>query len=146
MLNLLKQGMTPRKLAATLAVGSVVGVIPAIGVTTILSTAVATRFRLNIAATVLVSYLVQPLQIFLAIPFIKAGIFIFGLSELSFTLDEIIAMFKVDWLAALNKLWIANLTGIAAWGIMAVPTGGILYLIILPLFKQVLPTQKEVQI
>ncbi|MCC9137435.1 DUF2062 domain-containing protein [Pontibacter silvestris] len=138
--------MTPRKLAATLAVGSVVGVIPAIGVTTILSTAVATRFRLNIAATVLVSYLVQPLQIFLAIPFIKAGIFIFGLSELSFTLDEIIAMFKVDWLAALNKLWIANLTGIAAWGIMAVPTGGILYLIILPLFKQVLPTQKEVQI
>lgn len=146
MLNLLKQGMTPRKLAATIAVGSVVGVIPAFGVTTILSTAVATRFRLNIAATVLVSYLVQPLQIFLVIPFIKAGVFIFGLSELRFSLDEIIAMFKVDWLSALSKLWLANLTGIAAWGIMAIPTGGLLYLAVLPLFKQILPEKKEVQL
>ncbi|PTX20274.1 uncharacterized protein DUF2062 [Pontibacter mucosus] len=137
--NLLRQGMTPRTLAATVAVGSVIGIIPAIGVTTLLSTAVAARFRLNIAATVLVSYLVQPLQLLLAIPFIRLGISFFGLGELRLTLAEMRAMFKADWLDAINSLWIANLAGIAAWAILSVPTGVALYFMLLPLLHRVLP-------
>jgi uncharacterized protein (DUF2062 family) len=138
-MNLLRQDMTPHKLAVTLALGSVVGVLPALGVTTVMGTALAARFRLNIAATVLVSYLVQPLQILLFIPFIKAGIVMFGLDELRFTLDEMIAMFKLDWLAALNKLWLANLAAVSAWAILAIPVGVVLYFLLLPLLKRVLP-------
>ncbi|EJF08605.1 DUF2062 domain-containing protein [Pontibacter sp. BAB1700] len=138
-LNLLRQGMTPHKLAVTVALGSVVGILPALGVTTVMGTALAARFRLNIAATVLVSYLVHPLQLLLIIPFIKMGIFMFGLDELKLTLDEMIAMFKMDWLAALNKLWIANLAAVSAWAILAVPVGGMLYLTLLPLLKRVMP-------
>ncbi|MEJ8756718.1 DUF2062 domain-containing protein [Pontibacter sp. H259] len=138
-LNLLKQGMSPGKLAATVAVGVVVGVVPAIGVATLLGTAIAARFRLNIAATVLVLYLMQPFQILLAIPFIRLGISWFGMSELRLTLDEMLAMFRTDWLDALNKLWIANLAGISAWALLAVPAGFILYFILLPVFKRVLP-------
>ncbi|WP_370523451.1 DUF2062 domain-containing protein [Pontibacter sp. Tf4] len=138
-LNLLKQGMSPQKLAATVAVGTVVGVIPAFGVTTILGTAIAARFRLNIAATVLVSYLMQPLQILLALPFIKLGIYWFGLEELQLTFSEMTAMFKNDWLDALNQLWLANLAGISAWALLAVPSGVVLYFITLPILKKVLP-------
>ncbi|QCR24919.1 DUF2062 domain-containing protein [Pontibacter sp. SGAir0037] len=136
--------MTPKKLAATVTVGTVVGVIPAFGATTVLGTAIAARFRLNIAATVLVSYLVQPLQLLLFIPFIKAGIFMFSLSELRLSLDEIVAMFKSDWLDALNMLWKANLAGISAWALLAFPSGVLLYYMLLPLFKLTLPKQKEV--
>ncbi|WP_299986182.1 DUF2062 domain-containing protein [uncultured Pontibacter sp.] len=139
-LNLLRQGMTPHKLAVTVALGSVVGILPALGVTTVMGTALAARFRLNIAATVLVSYLVHPLQLLLIIPFIKMGIFMFGLDDLKLTLDEMIAMFKMDWLAALNKLWIANLAAVSAWAILAVPVGGMLYMMLLPLLKRVMPT------
>lgn len=139
MQNLLRQGMTPRKLSATVAVGSMVGVVPAIGITTLLGTAIAARFRLNIAATVLVSYLVQPLQFLLAIPFIRLGISMFGLGELRLSLSEMQAMFKADWLDALSKLWLANLAGIAAWALLVVPTGVVLYLLLLPLFRRVLP-------
>ncbi|GAB3814918.1 DUF2062 domain-containing protein [Pontibacter rugosus] len=142
MLNLLRQGMTPRSLAATVATGTVVGIIPAIGITTFLGTAIAARFRLNIAATVLVSYLVQPLQLVLAIPFIRLGISMFGLGELRLTLAEMQVMFKTDWLDALNNLWLANLAGIAAWAMLAIPSGFILYFVLVPILKQVLPKPK----
>ncbi|WP_262888706.1 DUF2062 domain-containing protein [Pontibacter pamirensis] len=142
-LNLLRQGMTPHKLAATVAAGTVIGIMPALGLTTILCTAVAARFRLNIAATVLVSYLVQPLQLLLALPFIRMGISLFGLSELRLSLTEMQAMFKADWLHALNKLWQACLAGVSVWGLMALPLGGLLYVLLLPVLKRVLPKPQE---
>ena len=145
-LNLLQQGMTPHKLAVTVALGAVVGTVPAIGITTMMGTALAARFRLNIAATVLVSYLVQPLQLLLALPFIRTGIAMFGLAELRLSLHEITAMFKEDWLEALHKLWLANLAGISAWALMAVPGGVVLYLLMLPIFKLVLPKSKNAAI
>ena len=132
--------MSPRKLSATLAVGAVVGVIPAFGITTILGTAIAARFRLNIAATVLVSYLAQPLQILLALPFIRLGILWFGLSELHMSFDEMMAMFREDWLNALRQLWVANLAGILAWAVLAAPSGLVLYFAFLPVFKRFLPS------
>ena len=143
MTNLLKQGMTPHKLAFTVAMGAVVGVVPAIGVTTVMGTALAARFRLNIAATVLISYLMQPLQIILIIPFARLGIFMFGLQELRFSLNEITALFREDWLNALNLLWKANLAAVASWALLAIPVGFVLYLLVLPLLIRFMP--KRVQ-
>lgn len=139
MLNLLRQGMTPHKLAVTVALGSVVGILPALGVTTVMGTALAARFRLNIAATVLITYLVHPLQLLLLIPFIRAGIFLFGLDDLKLTLDEMITMFRLDWLAALNKLWLANLAAVSAWAVLAIPVGVVLYFMLLPILHRFLP-------
>ena len=139
--NLLKQGMTPQKLAVTVAIGTVVGVVPAIGVTTVVCTALAARLRLNIAATVLVSYLMQPLQILLIIPFAKMSIYLFGLEDLRFSLQEITAMFRADWLTALGMIWKANLAAVASWGLIAVPAGILLYLLMLPLLVKFMPRQ-----
>lgn len=144
MLNLLRQGMTPRKLASTVAVGAVVGIMPVLGFTTVLSTAIAARFRLNIAATVLVSYLVQPLQLLFALPLIRIGISLFGLSELRLSFEEIQALFRNNWLEALQKLWLATLAGVSVWALMALPLGCMLYLLLLPVFKRVLPKPLEV--
>ncbi|WP_299821729.1 DUF2062 domain-containing protein [uncultured Pontibacter sp.] len=137
--NLLKQGMTPHKLAVTVALGTVVGVVPAFGLTTVLGTALAARFRLNIAATILISYLMQPLQLLLIIPFARLGVFIFGLQELRFSLDEMTSMFQADWLMALDLLWKANLAAVACWALLALPIGGLLYLLSLPLLIKFLP-------
>lgn len=136
--------MTPHKLAVTVSLGTIIGIIPALGISTVVGTALAARFRLNIAATILVSYLVQPLQILFFIPFIKAGIYIFGLTELRLSFDEIVSMFKADWLSALHMLWQANLAAVSAWAIMAVPTGLILYFLLLPVLKVCLPKQAPV--
>jgi uncharacterized protein (DUF2062 family) len=143
-MNLLKQGMTPHKLAVTVALGAIIGVVPLVGATTIMGTAIAARFRLNIAATVLVSYLMQPLQIILVIPFVKMGVFLFGLQELKLSLSEIMAMFKADWLETLNALWKANLAAVSAWALLALPAGAVLYIVLLPLFRRFLPKPVEV--
>ena len=142
--NLLKQGMTPQKLAVTFALGTVVGVVPAIGVTTVMGTALAARFRLNIAATILITYLMQPLQILLIIPFAKMGIYLFGLQELRFSLSEITAMFKADWLHAIGILWKANLAAVASWALIALPVGVLLYFALLPLLIKFMPKKAEV--
>ncbi|MDX5443754.1 MAG: DUF2062 domain-containing protein, partial [Hymenobacteraceae bacterium] len=52
LLDLLKQGLTPEKLSLTVAIGAVVGLIPVFGVTTVFSTLLALRLRLNVAGTV----------------------------------------------------------------------------------------------
>lgn len=136
--------MTPHKLATTVAVGTVVGIIPTFGLATILGTAIAARFRLNVAATILIVYLVQPLQLIFFLPFIKAGIYVFGLSELKLSLDEITMLFKTDWLEALQMLWIADLVGILVWVFVAVPVGFGLYFVMLPVLRRVLPKPIEV--
>lgn len=142
MRNLLQQGMTPKKLAATVAVGAVVGIMPAFGFTTVVSTALAARLRLNIAATVLISYLVQPLQLLLLLPFVQLGVLLFGLGELELSIAEMQAMFRADWLNALQQLWVANLAAVSVWAMAALPTGTVLYLGLFPLFKKVLPAQQ----
>ncbi len=116
-----------------------IGIIPALGTTTILVTLVAARLRLNIGASILISYLMQPLQLLLLIPYARAGILLFNLEELRFSLDEITFMFKADWLEALQKLWLANLVAVVAWLLLALPTGAMLYYLLHPVLKRTLP-------
>jgi hypothetical protein len=64
-IKLLCQGLSPERLALSVAVGIAVGVFPIFGTTTMLCAPVAILFRLNIPAVQLVNYLVFPLQILL---------------------------------------------------------------------------------
>ena len=72
-INLLRQGITPEKIALSLAIGICLGVFPLLGSTTILCTLAAILFRLNLPAIQLVNYFVYPLQLALLIPFIRLG-------------------------------------------------------------------------
>lgn len=65
---LLSQGITPEKIALSLAIGIVLGVFPVLGSTTLLCAAAAMVFRLNLPAIQLVNYIVYPLQLALFVP------------------------------------------------------------------------------
>ena len=54
-LQLLTQGITPEKIALSLAFGIMLGVFPVLGTTTLLRFAAALIFRLNLAAVQLVN-------------------------------------------------------------------------------------------
>jgi|SRR5688572_20799518 len=140
-LDLLKAGITPEKLSITIALAAVIGVIPAIGVATILGTLIATRFKLNAPVMLLISYFMNPVQVLIAFPLIKLGIYLFGGAQLHYTFDQMLALVKKDWLTALDKLWVANLLGIAAWALLAVPAIVAIYYSMLPLFRRVVRTQ-----
>src|SRR5579863_6612431 len=76
-IDLLKQGVTPEKIALTIALGLTLGVTPVIGSTTMLCTLAAVTLRLNLPAIMLVNGAVYPLQLTLLIPFLRAGAWIF---------------------------------------------------------------------
>ena len=63
-INLLLQGVTPEKIALSVACGAVLGVFPILGSTVILCTAATFLFRLNFVAIQISNYLIYPLQLF----------------------------------------------------------------------------------
>jgi hypothetical protein len=69
----LLEGLSPRRLALTLALGFVLGCLPLVGITTGLCVVVAVAFRLNFAAIQAANYAALPFQIALIVPFARLG-------------------------------------------------------------------------
>jgi uncharacterized protein (DUF2062 family) len=69
----LAQGMSPRRLALTLALGFAIGCIPVIGIPTVLCASVALALRLNLPAIQAANYVAMPLQFALIVPFMHLG-------------------------------------------------------------------------
>jgi uncharacterized protein (DUF2062 family) len=114
-LALLTQGITPQKIALSLAFGIVLGVFPVIGSTTALCAAVALIFGLNLPAIQLVNYLVYPMQLFLLIPFIRMGEKLFRAAPLPLSLAQIVAMVRSDLPHAVGALWLAEVHAVCGW-------------------------------
>lgn len=144
MLALAKQGFTPHQLALTISLGVGFGVIPFIGLTTVLCTFWALRLRLNVAFTILLGYLMQPLQLALYVPFVDLGQYIFPVTPIPFSLTKLTQMFQADWLMALQQVWVANLVGILAWLFCFVPFGLALYFSSKKVLHRVLPAPQVV--
>lgn len=69
----LSQGISPRRLALTLALGFAVGCIPVVGIPTLLCAALALALRLNLPAIQAANYIAMPLQLLLIVPFVRLG-------------------------------------------------------------------------
>src|SRR5205823_6730685 len=82
-LDMLRQGITPERIALSIALGGVLGVFPVLGSTTILCAAAAFVLRLNLAAMQVVNLLVYPLQLLLFLPFLQAGSRITGAARIT---------------------------------------------------------------
>jgi uncharacterized protein (DUF2062 family) len=70
LLRVLRGGVTPRRLAWSLALGMVVGINPSVGLTTLLVVLVAWSFGLSKLASLIGTHVVAPLHLLLFIPFI----------------------------------------------------------------------------
>jgi uncharacterized protein (DUF2062 family) len=69
----LLQGISPRRLALTLALGCAIGCIPLVGIPTLLCAALALALKLNLPAIQAANYAVMPLQLLLIVPFVRLG-------------------------------------------------------------------------
>jgi len=69
----LRQGISPRRLALTLALGFAIGCIPVVGLPTLLCALLALVLRLNLPAIQAANYAVMPLQLVLIAPFVRMG-------------------------------------------------------------------------
>jgi uncharacterized protein (DUF2062 family) len=72
-LHWLSQGISPRRLALTLALGFAIGCIPVVGIPTLLCAGLAVTLRLNLPAIQAANYAAMPLQLALIVPFVRMG-------------------------------------------------------------------------
>lgn len=125
----LRQGATPRKLAIACAMGCVISIFPVFGTTTLLCFLVAIAFRLNIVVIQTVNYLLTPIQVVMLIPFMQGGIFLFGLSNVSLEVNDLLFRFKNDFGTVFQELGGVVLSGIAVWVLVAIPLFFMLFFI-----------------
>jgi len=128
-ITLLKQGITPEKIALSLACGIVVGVFPVMGSTTLLCGAIALAFRLNQPAIQVVNYLMYPVQLLLIVPFIRAGKFLLRQPQQTLSLKVMLVMVQTDLRHSIHYFWQAALQGIFAWTLCAPLAIAVLYLV-----------------
>jgi uncharacterized protein (DUF2062 family) len=133
-IGLLKQGMTPEKIALGLALGIVLGIFPVIGMTTLLCTFAALLFRVNLPAIQVANYLAAPLQLALLLPFYRAGEWLFHAPRLPLSVKEIAALIEKDMFGAMTFLWDTTLHAVVAWTLIA----PVLVLLFYHLFKPAL--------
>lgn len=77
LLRQLRGGVTPRRLAWSLALGMVIGINPSVGLTTLLVVILAWAFGLSQIASQIGSHVVAPLHVLLFLPFIELGVYLF---------------------------------------------------------------------
>ena len=112
---LLTQGITPEKIALSLAFGIVLGIFPVLGSTTVLCAVAALVFGLNLPAIQLVNYLIYPMQLFLLVPFVRMGEKLFRVAPLPLSLGQILTMVRTDLPHAVATLWRTEVHAISAW-------------------------------
>lgn len=122
----LQQGMSPRRLALTIAVGFAVGCIPVIGIPTVLCAALAMVLRLNLPAIQAANYAAMPLQLMLIVPFVRLGGWLFGNHYVASSTP----ILHLGVLGAGEKLgWMAG-QALFAWLVVAVPAVALITLVL----------------
>lgn len=133
----LRLGITPTKIALTLALGTVLGLFPIWGVTTLLCAVAALWLRLNQPLIQAVNYLLSPLHLLLLLPFYRAGEVLFRQPPVPlFSVSELIERFRASPLQFFVDYGLVGLYGIVVWLLVAVPLAWVLYVGAKPLVQR----------
>lgn len=116
-----QQGLTASEVTKAIIVSLLFTVFPVFGVTTILLTLMAIKFKLNLPIMVIVSYLTTPLQFIFFLPFIHIGETIFNMNHTLLTVQEIKNAYDVSFLNTINALLFELICGVSGWLLVAFP-------------------------
>jgi uncharacterized protein (DUF2062 family) len=140
-LDLLRQGITPEKIALSVALGAAIGVFPALGTTTALCAIAALVLRLNLPAIQIVNYFVYPAQIALLLPFFRLGEKMFRAKHLPLSIAQIHEMIHVGTWNTIRSLWTTTWHAIVVWTLLAPIFVAVAYAILTPLLRRALRHQ-----
>jgi len=134
LMDLLRIGATPERLAWSIAAGVLIGVNPVLGSTTVLALAVASVFRLNYIASQLGNHLMYPVQLLLLPVWITLGSRLFGTPGLRMGRHEIMLEVKHHPWQTTKALWTWEWHALIVWVFFA----AILMPLLVMAFKPVL--------
>ncbi len=138
LVGLLDQGLTPEKIALSIALGAAIGVFPALGTTSGLCAVAALVFRLNLPAIQIVNYLMYPVQIALLLPFFRVGEKVFGAKHLPLSVTQIYEMLHASIWTTIALLWTTTWHAIVIWVLLTPFFVLIVYGVLAPLLSRAL--------
>ena len=127
----LRQGISPRRLALTLALGFAIGCLPVVGIPTALCAVLALTLGLNQPAIQAANYAAMPLQILLIVPFLRLGRWLLSAGPLPGNAlhGPTLELLRTSGHLAGQAL--------AAWLLVAVPAVLVLTICLTPLLRRV---------
>ncbi len=131
----LTQGLSPEKIALTVAVGLTIAINPVVGTTTILCFAAAWALRLNQPIIQAINWSSYALQLLLIFPFIRLGEKIFRAEPETHTLQELVAMARADTIGTITMLGATIGHAVVAWMAVAPLLVAAIYFGARPLFR-----------
>jgi uncharacterized protein (DUF2062 family) len=134
--NQIRQGITPEKIALTIAPGLLLSIFPILGATTLLCGLVGYALRLNQPIIQLVNYLAYPLQLALLIPFYRAGEHLLGRDPVPLNIPLLFERFVANALQFLRDFGMIAVGGIVVWLLVAPFAGAALYFTVRPLLRR----------
>lgn len=104
LLRQLRGGVTPRRLAWSLALGIVIGINPSVGLTTVLVVMLAWIFGLNQIASQIGVHAMTPFHLVLFLPFIELGVHLFHTRRLPLSRRQIEHLSHHPW-RLIHEIW-----------------------------------------
>ena len=144
-LDQLKTGSTPDKIAEAVVAGILIGIFPVLGTTTLLAGLCGYLFKYNQIVIQSVNYLVYPLQIIMIPIYMKIVSLFFDVGNVPLRPDLVVAKFKESPKEFFQLYGLVGLYSILLWAIGAV----VLFFILKPIIKSVinrLQSKKETNI
>jgi uncharacterized protein (DUF2062 family) len=118
LLRQLRGGVTPRRLAWSLALGMVLGINPSVGITTLLVIVLAWVFGLNQVASQIGSSVVAPFHLLLFLPFVDLGVYLFHTRRLPLDRRQLEHLSRHPWLLV-RSIWQWEWHALIVWGLVA---------------------------
>ena len=118
LLRMLRGGVTPRRLAWSLALGIVLGINPSVGLTTLIVITLAWIFGLNQVASQIGAHAMAPIHLLLFIPFIELGVHLFHTRRLPMDRRQIEHLSHHP-LKLFREIWQWEWHALIVWGVVA---------------------------
>jgi uncharacterized protein (DUF2062 family) len=135
--SLLLEGISPQRLALTLALGFVLGCIPLVGIPTGLCAILALVFRLNLPAIQAANYAAMPFQLALVVPLVRLGGKMAPLTHASLDLAALTHSPLQMFAHASTQLGLLAGQALLAWLVLAIPVAAILTLALTGVLRRV---------
>lgn len=118
LLRLLRGGVTPRRVAWSLALGIVIGINPSVGLTTLVVILLAWMLGLSQIASQIGVHAVAPFHLLLFIPFVELGVHLFHTRRLPLSRQQIEHLSHHPW-RLVRDIWQWEWHALIVWGIVA---------------------------
>ena len=129
LLRQLRGGVTPRRLAWSLALGIVIGINPSVGLTTVVVVMLAWTLGLSQVASQIGAHAVAPIHLLLFVPFIELGVHLFHTRRLPLSRQQIEHLSHHPW-RLIRDIWQWEWHALIVWGLVAAVTMPLLALYI----------------